>query len=184
MGSVSFLFRFKSTNEMHEFLRNKPPAIVQLCSKLRQWKSYDCHTNRLYLVLIMGTPPSAWNDEFFGVVASCVGTFVDCSQETRSQNRLDVAEVLILTTDFGVINRLFSVNIGGKMHTISLFETQYDPLDWVRSSSFLSGSGSTAPHDGISDTQGSKHNSPVVSPAPDRIPSMAPRAHLTPNQVR
>ncbi|KAJ4823311.1 hypothetical protein Tsubulata_026617 [Turnera subulata] len=183
MGGVSSLLRFQTTKEMNEVLRNTPKALSQICSEFRQWKTDDCTFNRLCWVLIRSTPPCVWNDEFFGAVVACVGVMVDCSQDTRSQTRLDVAEVLILTTDFGFVNRSLSVNIGGKQYNIGIMETQYDPLDWAWLPSFLSTTANTSPH-GLFRQSQQTSKSPLINPSShSRQVSACTSSSGNPNQL-
>ncbi|KAJ4843398.1 hypothetical protein Tsubulata_013304 [Turnera subulata] len=147
MGGVSYLIRFQTDDELHSVLRNKPPALTQIFSDIRKWKAGDRAFNRLCWVHLRGVPPCVWNEDFFGAVVVGVGAMVDCSQDTRSQSRLDVAKVLILTNDFGFINRNFSVNIGSEQIIIGVMETQFDPLDWEWSSSSLSCNDDAVSHD-------------------------------------
>ncbi|KAJ4848855.1 hypothetical protein Tsubulata_013656 [Turnera subulata] len=168
MGGVSYLIRFQTDDELHSVLRNKPPALTQIFSDIRKWKAGDRAFNRLCWVHLRGVPPCVWNEDFFGAAAARVGVMVDCSQDTRSQSRLDVAKVLILTNDFGFINRNFSVNIGSEQNIIGVMETQFDPLDWEWSSSSLSCNDDAVSH-GMSHRtcQISKPTS-IIPPSPSR----------------
>ncbi|KAJ4850098.1 hypothetical protein Tsubulata_030710 [Turnera subulata] len=109
---MTYLIRIQSVEEMHVLLSNLPRALTQIYSEIRQWKEDDCAFNRLCWVLLRALPPCVRHDDFIGAIADGVGCMVDCSKETRNQSRMDVAEILILTTDFGCINRTLSVSIG------------------------------------------------------------------------
>ncbi|KAJ4846685.1 hypothetical protein Tsubulata_027170 [Turnera subulata] len=50
--------------------------------------------------------------------------------ETRSRDRFDVAEILVLTNSMKLINGNISVKVGGKLFEIGIAESQFDPLDW------------------------------------------------------
>ncbi|KAJ4827149.1 hypothetical protein Tsubulata_018812 [Turnera subulata] len=129
---------------MEDAINSKPAAFDHLFSIFRPWKVGDCPFNRLCWVLFRGIPAHVWNGEFFKVVASKVGTMVDCSSKTKSGSRLDVAEVLILTRNFGSTDRTLSVQVGGFHALIGIMKTQYNPTDWNGSSSGtgdISGSG-------------------------------------------
>ncbi|KAJ4841334.1 hypothetical protein Tsubulata_023164 [Turnera subulata] len=133
-GGVSFLIKFDSAKDMDEVMENKPTVVDQIFSSFKPFQHDDAAKNRLCWVLMRGIPPSVWNEEFFKVVAARCGLMVDCSNDTRNRKRMDVAEVLVLTTDVGFINRVFSVEIGSKTHKIGVFESQFDPLGWEWSS--------------------------------------------------
>ncbi|KAJ4844996.1 hypothetical protein Tsubulata_038571 [Turnera subulata] len=133
--SLGSQYQSGSTPEdMHETLRNKPSALAHLFSEFRLWKDGDSAINRLCWVLIRGIPPPVWNEDFLKAITARFGTMIDCSQDTKSKTRLDVAEVLVLTTDFGSLNRVFSVKVGAKQYKIGVTETQHDPLEWEWSS--------------------------------------------------
>ncbi|KAJ4823313.1 hypothetical protein Tsubulata_026619 [Turnera subulata] len=142
MGGVSYLIKFSSTEDIVDAINSKPEAINHLFSEFRPWKVGDFAFNRLCWVLFRGIPPHVWNEEFFKVIASKVGTMVDYSPETKPGTRLDVAEVLILTSNVGSIDRTLSVQVGGVQALIGIMETQYDPNVWSWSSSIVGSSSS------------------------------------------
>ncbi|KAJ4846339.1 hypothetical protein Tsubulata_005935 [Turnera subulata] len=131
IGGVSFLFRFKSVADLNETYGNQPTWFNQLFTSFRQWREGDAATNRLCWVLVKGTPPSAWSEDFFRLLVSGFRSMVDWSSESRSLVRMDVAEVLILTSANSSINKDLAVKIGDKSSIISIAESQYNPLDWV-----------------------------------------------------
>ncbi|KAJ4837013.1 hypothetical protein Tsubulata_016681 [Turnera subulata] len=85
------------------------------------WKTGDTATDRLCWLLVRGTPPSAWSVEFFRVLASKHGSFLDWSSYSMTS-----------TNQFN--NSVFSVSVDGMKCDIGVMESQYDPLDWEWSS--------------------------------------------------
>ncbi|KAJ4841102.1 hypothetical protein Tsubulata_035676 [Turnera subulata] len=137
IGGVSFLIKFPSTEALRSVLAEKPIIVDQIFREFRAWHESDTASDRLCWVLIRGTPPSLWNLKFFRAISAHFGSLVDCSSETTRQSRLDVAKVLILTSNFAFINRHLSIQVAGKEVKVGIIETQYDPLDWEWSSSSL-----------------------------------------------
>ncbi|KAJ4838908.1 hypothetical protein Tsubulata_006781 [Turnera subulata] len=132
LGGVSFLFRFQSVAERNALIGCKPDWFTPLFEVFRPWENGDSASNRLCWVLIKGTPPCAWSADFFRFITSSLGSMVDWSFESSSKNRMDVAEVLILTKSTTFINKVLSVQIGNKQFDIGVAESQHDPLDWDR----------------------------------------------------
>ncbi|KAJ4837566.1 hypothetical protein Tsubulata_038144 [Turnera subulata] len=130
LGGTSFLIRFCSTKAMHMLLSNKPEVVEHLFCEFREWKSDDAACNHLCWVLIKGTPPYAWSEDFFKLISMKMGVMVDWSSESRSKVRFDVAEVLILTSSMRFIDYVFSLSISGKNYEIGVVESQYNSLDW------------------------------------------------------
>ncbi|KAJ4848088.1 hypothetical protein Tsubulata_026732 [Turnera subulata] len=118
IGGTSFIFKFNSVEDMVIFTNNKPKCIDQLFSSFRAWKDGDEAIDRFCWVLVKGS-------------------MVDWSQETKERNRLDVAEILVLTKSKNFINSVISANVGGKHCEIGAVESQKDPLDWEMSSTFV-----------------------------------------------
>ncbi|KAJ4848753.1 hypothetical protein Tsubulata_020472 [Turnera subulata] len=133
-GGTSFLIKFLDYDDMLHAVDNKPESIESFFVEFRPWRAGDVAFNRLCWVLIKGTPPHAWSAEFFKVLSMKVGLMVDWSQESMSRDRLDVAEVLILTSSSKFINCVFLFSIADKNYEIGVVESQYDPLDWSWSS--------------------------------------------------
>ncbi|KAJ4829457.1 hypothetical protein Tsubulata_015709 [Turnera subulata] len=134
LGGVSFLLKFLSTSAMMEMVANVPTVLSRIFDEFRPWREGDSASNRLCWVLVKGIPPNAWNMNFFRLISSCVRKMVDWSMETGSKERMDVAEVLVLTSNNTFINKVLSVKIGGNRYEIGLFETHNDSLDWTWSS--------------------------------------------------
>ncbi|KAJ4833849.1 hypothetical protein Tsubulata_015582 [Turnera subulata] len=138
LGGTSFLVKYDSIEERDMLVHEKPEWVDLLFSIFRPWKFGDVSCDRLCWVLIKGTPPHAWSKDFFQLISTSVGSMVDWSLESKSGERLDVAEVLILTTSIKFINCSFQVTIGDDQFGISIVETQYDPQEWSIPSSELS----------------------------------------------
>ncbi|KAJ4827688.1 hypothetical protein Tsubulata_026490 [Turnera subulata] len=130
IGGVSFLFRFRSSEDLHATVEHKPNFISQIFTEFRPWAAGDAAFNHLCWVLIKGTPPCAWSKDFFKVISNTFGTMVDWSPESMSKDRLDVAEILVLTTSTSFINRVLSVSVGDQVFDNGIVETQHDPLHW------------------------------------------------------
>ncbi|KAJ4841792.1 hypothetical protein Tsubulata_040260 [Turnera subulata] len=120
IGGVSFMIKFKSMEEMRTVVDSLPGDVAQLFSVFRAWENGDAAFNRLCWILIRGIPPHAWCDDLFKVLTNKVGAMVDCSTETRNRERLDVAEILVLTENMASINCVLPVNVGGKVFKISI----------------------------------------------------------------
>ncbi|KAJ4840890.1 hypothetical protein Tsubulata_010394 [Turnera subulata] len=138
LGGTSFLVKYDSIEERDMLVHEKPEWVDLLFSIFRPWKFGDVSCDRLCWVLIKGTPPHTWSKDFFQLISTRVGSLVDWSLESKSGERLDVAEVLILTTSIKFINCSFQVTIEDDQFGISIVETQYDPLEWSIPSSELS----------------------------------------------
>ncbi|KAJ4849641.1 hypothetical protein Tsubulata_017751 [Turnera subulata] len=134
LGGVSFLFRFQRIDDMMDFLNNKPELIDYLFNVFRVWQEGDFAKDRLCWTLFKGIPPQVWSWEFFQFVSTRIGTMIDWSMDTKSGDRLDVAEILILTPNKKFIDTVISVKVGDKDCVIGIAESQYDPLDWEWSS--------------------------------------------------
>ncbi|KAJ4836619.1 hypothetical protein Tsubulata_031853 [Turnera subulata] len=173
IGGVSFLFRFKSNEDLQKLLQNKPDLVYTLFADFRAWKDEDTAFNQLCWVLVRGTPPGVWSEEFFKVLLEKVGGFIDWSQDTRSRARMDVTEILVLTTNMNCLNCALSVGIGGKQFDIGIIESQSDSLVWERSPS---SSPAVCLHGGASMAGA---NAPASVPFPD---VSAPAAY-TPCQI-
>ncbi|KAJ4824095.1 hypothetical protein Tsubulata_044247 [Turnera subulata] len=98
LGGVSFLFRFQSAVDMNELIGNKPVWFDQLLETSRPARDGDAAFNRLCWILVKGTPPGSWSENFFRILVSSFGYMVDWSSESRSLERMDVVEILILTS--------------------------------------------------------------------------------------
>ncbi|KAJ4824932.1 hypothetical protein Tsubulata_024289 [Turnera subulata] len=134
LGGVSFIFRFQKIEDMRLFLENEPDVIDYLFRVFRVWQDGDCAYDRLCWTLFKGIPPHVWTWEFFQFVSKRVGVMIDWSLETKSMERLDVAEILILMPSKKFIDTVVNVTIGGIDCEIGIAESQYDPLDWDWSS--------------------------------------------------
>ncbi|KAJ4851504.1 hypothetical protein Tsubulata_019406 [Turnera subulata] len=73
-------------------------------------------------------------DYLFNFVSTRIGTKIDWSMDTKSGDRLEVAEILILTPNKKFIDTVISVKVGDKDCVIGTAESQYNPLDWEWSS--------------------------------------------------
>ncbi|KAJ4844586.1 hypothetical protein Tsubulata_032986 [Turnera subulata] len=130
VGGVSFLFMFKSVTDMHSMVNKNLAVVSQFFKSFNPWKDGDTAVNRLCWVLVRGVPPCAWSEAFFRLIMSSIGEMVDWSPQTRNKERLDVAEILILTNESASINKVLSVNFGNFRYEVGIFESHYDPLDW------------------------------------------------------
>ncbi|KAJ4836648.1 hypothetical protein Tsubulata_033761 [Turnera subulata] len=182
LGGVSFLFRFQSTSSMNKLVTSKPIWFNQLFELFRPWKDGDAAFNRLCWVLVKGTPPVAWTEEFFSVLVSGFGSMVDWSPETRSMARFDGAKILVLTKSNAFINKELSVKFGDKSFKVGIIESQHDPLDWTWSKPSLTVCASPSGNDVVAGvvSQQSPSNQPR-SPRAD-APSQSPSFTHNPNQ--
>ncbi|KAJ4843206.1 hypothetical protein Tsubulata_011404 [Turnera subulata] len=158
--------KFNSPNNITEAAHDMSGSLGYLFNVLRPWKDGDVASNRLCWVLVKGTPLCAWNEDFFKAVITKFCSMVDWSPETRNRDRFDLAEILILTEIFGFINGVLSVNIGGKEFVIGIAESQYDPLDWHRSSPSTSNNGTVGNGGGPSSSSPppATHNASATPP--------------------
>ncbi|KAJ4837027.1 hypothetical protein Tsubulata_027738 [Turnera subulata] len=146
LGGVAFLIVFETAECMQKLANDKDAEALQVFHILRPWKEGDVAHNRLCWILIKGVPPNAWSKEFFQFIVSSFGSMVDWSPKTRSQTRMDVAEILILTDKVSFINKVLRVKYGNISYKIGMSESQYEPFDWVWSES---GGGSPAAKAGM-----------------------------------
>ncbi|KAJ4847778.1 hypothetical protein Tsubulata_003316 [Turnera subulata] len=134
IGGVSFLIRFNSSEDLHNATSNMPSSFKELFNVFRPWTEGDAAFNRLCWVHIKGSPPYVWSRDFFQAVTSRIGSMVDWSRETMSMDRMDVAEILVLTNSSCFINCALTVSVGDKSFDIGVVESQSDPLGWDWSS--------------------------------------------------
>ncbi|KAJ4831207.1 hypothetical protein Tsubulata_030592 [Turnera subulata] len=134
LGGVSFLFKFCSHENRNSMVANQPDWFGQLFSVFRNWEEGDAACNRLCWVLVKGVPPCAWSKNFFQLAVSSVGEMIDWSPETKNRNRMDVAEILILTNNMAFLHKVVAVKFGECSFNVGITESQYDPLDWMWSS--------------------------------------------------
>ncbi|KAJ4836516.1 hypothetical protein Tsubulata_041265 [Turnera subulata] len=130
LGGVSFLFKFGSKAERNAMISDQPEWFMELFDVFKEWEDGDAAHDRLCWVLVKGVPPGAWFADFFHLVMTKVGDYVDWSHDTMSRKRFDVAKILIRTTSMSFVNRSFSVQFGDQYFSVGIVESHLDPLDW------------------------------------------------------
>ncbi|KAJ4838903.1 hypothetical protein Tsubulata_006768 [Turnera subulata] len=130
MGGVSFSLCFPSPKALLDFNPQNHPQLTDFFDLFRPWQAGDITHNRLCWVSIKGVPVHAWSKEFFNLLAIKFGKLIDLSPQTRALERLDVAEVLILTSNRKLISAESSVKIGDHSFGITMCENLLNPLEW------------------------------------------------------
>ncbi|KAJ1440959.1 hypothetical protein SESBI_01636 [Sesbania bispinosa] len=80
------------------------------------WKGMEVH---------VGKEEMSWNEAFFEMIVSHMGRFVSVDIVTKQRQRLDIARVLIHTTSWEVINRMFTVKINEGLFSIRVVEEPF-----------------------------------------------------------
>lgn len=114
------------------------PALIEDASDwihekfddIRKWSQSEVDNERLVWVRCHGIPVHAWNNEFFSAIARKFGTFLGVDENTRKNESLDLARILIRTKDYDVFNMVLYANINGSMFHIKVLEEWCGPMRW------------------------------------------------------
>ncbi|KAJ4832938.1 hypothetical protein Tsubulata_022986 [Turnera subulata] len=124
MGGKSVLIQFNAITDLDSCCNRVPDWINSYFEVFKIWEDGDFPSDRVCWVHVFGTPPQAWNADFFSLIAVRFGSLLHVDLTHSGGNRIDVAKLMILTSDMMLIHSSFSVPINGKSFTINVEEAQ------------------------------------------------------------
>ncbi|KAJ4834708.1 hypothetical protein Tsubulata_007662 [Turnera subulata] len=122
MGGDSVLVCFPSSDGMAQFVQEPPEWVSIWFKSFTPWKQGDRAVNRRCWVTIGGVPLNAWCQEFFQLVGSEFGQFLQIDDDTERRRNLGSARLEILTEQEDVINMKLRVTIANQSYSIVVLE--------------------------------------------------------------
>ncbi|XP_058755922.1 uncharacterized protein LOC131629137 [Vicia villosa] len=86
------------------------------------WEPQDVDLERMAWIKCLGIPCHAWCNGFFETLASSLGTFIHCDDNTFTKLSMDVARLRIRTKCIAVINEIILVLINGLLFRFFVVE--------------------------------------------------------------
>ncbi|GAB4858067.1 hypothetical protein Ancab_015969 [Ancistrocladus abbreviatus] len=97
--------------------------------ELRPWKKANIGHSRLASLRCSGVPLHVWTVEFFELLLKQWETLVYMEDDTKFRNRLDIAQVSILTSHLDNINAISRVKINEEVFLIKVSEETARPVN-------------------------------------------------------
>ncbi|KAJ4838329.1 hypothetical protein Tsubulata_041674 [Turnera subulata] len=122
MGRKAVIVQFDSVHALDIYCNNTPDWIKSYFEVFKIWEEGDYSHDRVCGVYVYGTPPQAWNADFFNLLAVQFGSCLKVELNPFGSNRIDVAKLMIITSSLEPISGMFDVHINGKPFKISVVE--------------------------------------------------------------
>ncbi|KAJ4849986.1 hypothetical protein Tsubulata_044770 [Turnera subulata] len=124
MGGKSILVQFDCISDLDSCCSKTPEWISSLFDVFKIWKDGDISSSRTCWVHVYGTPPQAWNPEFFGLIAAQFGSCLQVDINHSGGNYINIAKIMILTSSLEPIHSSLNVSINGNTFKICIVEAQ------------------------------------------------------------
>lgn len=120
-GENTFLLEDLIKGVAESFIKEIREWWGVLFKYIRRWLPEDVDHERLVWIRCSGVPCHAWNDNFFEVISTTLGYFVNCDENTSAKLNMDVSRFNIRTRCVAVINEVLFVMINGLLFRIVLW---------------------------------------------------------------
>lgn len=125
MGGDLVLIKPTEGEEFEDFVKNYEDLLETWFYDIRGWSPELVAKEREVWVMCQGVPIQTWSCEFFEMVVSSLGRYISMDFSTINGKRFDVAKVLIKTTSWEPIIRMFKVRVNGLFFNIRVIEEPF-----------------------------------------------------------
>jgi hypothetical protein len=132
MGGKMMLIYSPRRGELNAMVKAKEDWLNYYFKVVRPWSAEIFNDRRVVWVKVVGVPLHVWGENFFKLVGSRFGEFVDFDADTASRARLDVARIKISTPCRGLIESTVQVSALGCLYEVWVTEEKHQDLPWLR----------------------------------------------------
>ncbi|KAF1865921.1 hypothetical protein Lal_00033383 [Lupinus albus] len=122
LGGRSFLLRSEEDDDIEAFLEGEPAWFQSRFCVLRKWVPKDLASERFIWVRCYGVPLHAWEENFFKLLASSLGTFLGLDHWTRSHHHLEYGRFLVAIPFLASVDKSCLVRIDNIDYEVKLVE--------------------------------------------------------------
>jgi hypothetical protein len=122
IGGNMALLRSPMEGDVQRLLRSKNECLKYYFSELKPWNPGLLAVQREVWIQIYGIPLHIWGENFFKMVGTELGVFLDFDEETARMARFDVARIKVLTTTWASIDMALKVEVEGVCFNLWLVE--------------------------------------------------------------
>ncbi|GKV11964.1 hypothetical protein SLEP1_g23173 [Rubroshorea leprosula] len=125
MGGKLVLLDGDDKDDLKDLMESAADWLKQWFDDIRPWTPNRVASERFVWLKVSGVPLHAWGPNFFNTIATLWGRFISLDESTSLKKRLDVARVLISTTDMGSISKVLHIKVNGEPFCIRCKEEEF-----------------------------------------------------------
>ncbi|KAK7251758.1 hypothetical protein RIF29_35233 [Crotalaria pallida] len=122
MGDQMVLLLPMEGENLQDLIQEVGDNLGQHFEYIKSWSEDMVAGNKLAWIRCAGIPPHAWNEMFFKAITGPFGELIKPDDDTKLRRRLDMARVLIRTSNLLPIFQFTRVMINQNLFTIRLCE--------------------------------------------------------------
>jgi hypothetical protein len=122
MGGNMVIIRSPVEGDVGRLLRSKNECLDYFFSEVKPWSPGLLAVQREVWIQVFGIPLHIWGDDFFKLLGTKLGVFLDYDFETESMARFDVARLKILSNSWAIIDTVVKVEVEGKFYHVWVVE--------------------------------------------------------------
>lgn len=135
MGGRKVLLQSEDLDKISKFIEEEEVWWSKWFSRIKLWSPSNIADERLAWIRITGLPLQVWNQKMFERIGNKLGSFIKVDPHIADKICLDVARVLIITTEIDQIDKDIYLIIRGHSYPVKITEERWrtDPW-WLKTS--------------------------------------------------
>lgn len=122
MGGDLVLIQSASGEKTVDAIAKQQDWSLKWFESVQQWSESDVHSRRTIWTQWYGVSLHAWNEKFFRMVSTKIGTFVRADNDTISRRKIQMARILVKTSYPEIPRIPLKVAVDGRIFSIRIKE--------------------------------------------------------------